>query len=186
MLILDNKKIIGRGTHRTCYLHPISESLCIKVMKSEFNRELLREVKMYKKLSKHERTWEMLPKFYGEVSTNYGIGQVYTLIRDFNGQPSKTLEHYYAINNQSLHQDIRRALDELKQFLISKKVITTSIKARNIVYQLNNLGTNKAIVIDDIGNSEFIPVSSLSSFFARKKINRKWKKFDKEFISKLL
>ena len=66
----------------------------------------------------------MLARFYGNIETNRGEGAVFELIRDHNGEVSKTLEHYFSANNKTdlNYQDLSQALPLLKQYLL--KVIT--------------------------------------------------------------
>ena len=58
------------------------------------------------------------------------------------------------------------------------RILTTSLLPRNVVIQKLD-GRVKLVIIDDIGNSEFIPVSQYMTSFAQRKIKRKWNGFKK-------
>ncbi len=38
--------------------------------------------------------WKHLPKFYGEVNTNKGLGFILELIKDYDGNVSKSFAYY--------------------------------------------------------------------------------------------
>ena len=60
-----------------------------------------------------------MPKFYGNEDTNMGSGAVFDLIRDEDGQVSKTLEFYLdnLASTSALVEPISQALIRLKQDL---------------------------------------------------------------------
>lgn len=179
MIELKPAELVGKGLHRECYIHPEDNNLCVKVVVNGDRKETRREQAYYKLLQKRNIAWDMLPKFYGEVDTNLGQGAVFDLIRDSNGQVSRTLEHYLnsvpllELNAQGLQQSLQR----LKDYLIAQNIITMTIKSKNIVYQQRDDQNSLCIIIDNIGNSDCIPISSYNRFFGYKKITRKWARF---------
>ena len=100
MIILKNKKIIGQGTNRACYIHPEDDSKCIKVTVSGDYSESNKEKKYYKVLENKNISWEMLAKYYGTVATDLGEGLVFDLVKDYRGEVSQTLESY-------LHSEVK-------------------------------------------------------------------------------
>ena len=80
--------MIGKGLHRECFIHPEDINKCIKVVVNGNQQETEREQSYYKFLQKKKIAWDMLPKFYGNIETNMGLGAVFDLIRDHNGQVS--------------------------------------------------------------------------------------------------
>lgn len=179
MIELQASQLVGKGLHRECYVHPDDDNLCIKVVVNRGEEETRREQAYYKFLQKRNVIWEMLPKFYGEVDTNLGSGAVFDLIRDADGSVSKTLEHY--IESPQLtevnFQGLLQSLLSLKEYLITQNIMTMTIKPKNIVYKKQEAQSGLCIIIDNIGNSDLLSISSYSRFFGRKKINRKWTKF---------
>ncbi len=185
MLTLESSSLIGRGLRRECYFHPEDENKCIKVVVAGDHKETAREQSYYRLLEKRNISWKMLARFYGNIETNRGEGAVFELIRDHNEEVSKTLEHYFSANNETdlNYQDLSRALPLLKQYLLKWKIVTMSLKPQNIVYQKINPTQGKLVVIDNIGNSDFIPICNYLDSFATRKIRRKWQRFE-ESLSK--
>ena len=185
MITLESSSLIGRGLRRECYFHPEDENKCIKVVVAGDHKETAREQSYYRLLEKRNISWKMLARFYGNIETNRGEGAVFELIRDHNEEVSKTLEHYFSANNETdlNYQDLSRALPLLKQYLLKWKIVTMSLKPQNIVYQKINPTQGKLVVIDNIGNSDFIPICNYVDRMAIRKIRRKWQRFE-ESLSK--
>ena len=184
MLTLASSSLIGRGLRRECYFHPEDENKCIKIVVAGDHKETVREQSYYRLLEKRNISWKMLARFYGNIETNRGEGAVFELIRDHTGEVSKTLEHYFSANNETdlNYQDLSRALPLLKQHLLKWKIVTMSLKPQNIVYQKINPTQGKLVVIDNIGNSDFIPICNYLDSFATRKIRRKWQRFEDSLL----
>ncbi len=180
MLTLASSSLIGRGLRRECYFHPEDENKCIKIVVAGDHKETVREQSYYRLLEKRNISWKMLARFYGNIETNRGEGAVFELIRDHTGEVSKTLEQYFSANNETdlNYQDLSRALPLLKQYLLKWKIVTMSLKPQNIVYQKIHPTQGKLVVIDNIGNSDFIPICNYLDSFAIRKIRRKWQRFE--------
>ncbi len=180
MLKLDRSGFVGRGLHRECYIHPENEDLCVKVVVAGNEDETRREKKYYRHLEERNVCWEMIPRYYGDVETNMGIGSVFDLIVDRAGTVARTLEYYLNSNEKTEEHSagLMHALVSLKEYLLEYRIITMSLKPKNIVYPLEGETEPRLVVVDNIGNSDFIPVCTYSNYFARKKILRKWKKFE--------
>lgn len=82
-----------------------------------------------------------------------------------------------SILTEQNQQGLLQAIRALKTYLIEQNVMTMTIKPKNIVYQRQSDKEGKAIIIDNIGNSDIIPISSHCRYFGRKKIQRKWDRF---------
>jgi len=185
MIELNKEDMIGKGLHRECFPHPDSDNLCIKVVTNGNQQETEREQNYYQLLEKRNIAWDMLPRFHGNIDTNMGSGAVFDLVKDHEMSTSKTLEHYLNDNNISseLYDNLFHALQNLKNYLIRENIITMSIKPKNLLFQKKMDGSGKVIIIDNIGNSDFFPISSYSRYFGKKKILRKWHDF-KNLLSK--
>lgn len=185
MINLAAEMMVGKGLHRECFAHPDNDNLCIKIVTNGNQQETQREQSYYKLLDKKDISWTMLPKFYGNLKTNMGNGAVFDLIRDHDSNTAKTLEHYLKDNAllQENHEDILNALQELKRYLIDQNIITMSIKPKNLLFQKQKNDRGKIYIVDNIGNSDLISISSYSYYFGKKKILRKWNNF-KNFLVK--
>ena len=179
MLYLDIDHLIGKGRHRECYAHPENKNLCIKIVVAGEYEESLREQFYYKFLEKRNISWEMLSRWHGNIETNLGMGAVFDLIRDYNGDVSKTLEYYLSTTEDSdfSYHNLSQSLLSLKQYLIQQRIIPMTLKQKNIVFKKNNNGGGKFVIVDNIGNSDFIPICNHVGIFGRKKIERKWQRF---------
>ncbi len=175
MITLQDELLVGKGFHRICYRHPENPKLCIKVQSEANTKERAREQRYYLSLQQRQIDWRMLSRYYGEINTNLGQGDVFQLITDDNDQPSKTLDYYLG---QEYSNELKNILNNLRSYLLQQQIITTELKPRNIVCQKQAGTLVNAVVIDDIGNSEFIPVSNFITTFAKRKIMRKWKRFE--------
>lgn len=182
---LTDKDYISKGLHRKCYHHPDDANKCIKVNYNQgAEEETNREIAYYKHLIKRNVSFNALAKYYGHVSTNYGEGHIFELIRDYDGNTSASLEKY--LSNQQLTEQhyaaLVKSLKELKSALLKDRIITMTIKSKNILFQHLTPETNRLIIIDNIGNSTFIPVANYIRFFANAKIERTWLRFLKSLI----
>ena len=185
MLTLDSSALIGRGLRRECYFHPEDENKCIKVVVNGDHKETAREQAYYRLLEKRNISWKMLPRFYGRVDTNLGTGAVFELIRDHDAAVSKTLKHYFSAPNEEElnYPELSQALLLLKQYLLKWKIVTMSIKPQNIVYKKINDSDGILVVIDNIGNSDFIPICNYVGWMAKRKIDRKWERFENSLVT---
>jgi hypothetical protein len=179
MITLKPTAMIGKGLHRECFIHPEDINKCIKVVVNGNQQETEREQSYYKFLQKQKIAWDMLPKFYGNIDTNMGQGAVFDLIRDHNGQVSKSLKYYLEDKEfVDLHrQKLLNALDELKSYLRKYNIITMPIKSKNILYQQTSEKTGTLHIIDNIGNADFFPLATYSSLLGNNKILRRWNRF---------
>ena len=184
-ITLSEKDYISRGLHRKCYHHPEDANKCIKVNYNEgAEEETNREIAYYKHLIKRNVSFDALAKYYGPVSTNYGNGHIFELIRDYNGETAIPLEKYLA--NKSLTEkyfdQLVTGLKELKSALLKDRIITMTIKSKNILFQQLSDTNSRLVIIDNIGNSTFIPIANYIPCFAKSKIERTWQRFLKSIV----
>ncbi len=184
MISLDADHRFAGGYHRDCYVHPADDSLCIKISLRGNFTESAREAKYYRHLESRQVSWDLLPRFHGFVETSLGPGAVFDLVRDGDGEVSENLEHYLrspaltAANIDGLTQAFR----SLRAYLIEHRIITRTLKAKNIVYQKTGPGNAQLIIVDNIANTEFFPIGNYVGVFARRKITRKWRRFERDIL----
>jgi hypothetical protein len=183
---LEPSALIARGLRRECYFHPEDENKCIKIVVAGDHKETVREQSYYRLLKRRNIDWRMLARFHGNVETNLGEGAIFELIRDYNGEVSKTLLHYISADTESdpNYRHLNRALLELKQYLLKWKIVTISLKPQNIVYRKTAESEGFLVVIDNIGNSDFIPICNYLGWMATRKIHRKWQRFEALLVKK--
>ena len=184
MINIDESNFVGKGNHREVYRHPTDPSLCIKINvckdpSSREIREVKREKDYYRLLKKQGVSWGMLPAYHGDVITNLGEGSVFDLITDANDKVSKTLGFYLTSNEltQENYDGLVSSLSQLKEYLLTQRIIVRGLAHRNMVCQRSESGIYRIAIVDNIGNSEFIPISNYVSYLAKRKINKKWARF---------
>jgi hypothetical protein len=186
MVYIENSGLIGTGHHRECYRHPENKNLCIKIVVSGNDKEQKREIKYYKRLKKMGISWDMIPRYYGDIETNMGPGSVFDLVLDHDGAPSKPLKHYLSSSKwaEANYSRLSNALDVLKDDLLQQQIITMTLKPKNILCKKIASGDLQLYIIDNIGNSDYLPICNVSRYLAKKKILRKWKRFEERLSSK--
>ena len=184
MLLLNASDFVGKGLHRECYVHPNDEQRCIKVVVAGDLSESKREQSYYKLLQKRGISWDILPRFHGVIETNMGAGAVFDLIRDYDGEISKTLEYYLSSKqlDSAENPGISQAISIFKQELYRQSIITMTLSPKNIMYKKTGLNKGRLVLIDNIGNSDFIPICSYIDSLAKKKITRKLLRFDQTVL----
>ena len=180
MIEIDTHAMIGKGLHRECFVHPEDSNLCVKIVVAGNSDENRREASYYARLERRGVSWEMLPRFHGLVQTNLGEGAIFDLVRDYDGPVSHTLAHYLASKRLTAEHAtvLRTALVNLKDYLLQNRIITMTLKPKNILFQQYAAGEGRLVIVDNIGNSDFIPLANHSKWLARRKIQRKWRRFE--------
>ena len=180
MLEIDPSTLIGKGLHRECFVHPGNPDWCIKIVVAGNSNENHREAKYYGLLARRGISWEMLTRFHGLVETSLGEGAVFDLVRDYDGSVSKTLTHYLSSEELTTanSKPLAGALTGLKTYLLENRVVTMTLKTKNILFQKTAPSDGKLVIVDNVGNSDFIPISNYSAVLARLKIERKWQRFE--------
>lgn len=185
ILDLSSGLEIGKGSSRVCFLHPHDRNKCIKITHLSHSKETMNEVKYYKILKKRGIVWDFLSKYYGSVETSLGKGEVYDLIRDYDGKVSKTLSFYLQKEERTktLENPIL-LLANLKKYTLKQGIVVKDLNTKNILYQKNDEINVKLIIIDGIANNDHLPFSKYISYFREKKIKRLWKRFEESLPQK--
>ena len=178
MIHLDEKYLIGKGEKRSCYQLPSKESFCIKVAHKEGKRvhkNIEREINYLQKYSSKIR----LPKYFGQAETNLGKGYIFERIRDWDGKTSVTLTEYS--NNNENAQCIQTLLTKMYHSFLFNRIIVSDFHSGNLLINKETPEDKpKLILIDGIGNTDYIKICDYSKFFLKKKLIRKFKRLLKE------
>lgn len=181
-LRLDADHLVGRGLHRACYVHPHAPDKCIKVLsarhrEASYEVEKRREISYYRLLTERGNSWRHVARYYGEAETCAGRGSVFELLRDADGEVSKTLEFYLAAPLGGGDAGaLASAVQTLYAGMLDECIITMNIKAKNIVWQ-RAAGRVRLVLVDGLGHADYIPVCDYVAFLARLKIRRRWMRF---------
>jgi hypothetical protein len=182
---LDRERRFACGYHRDCFVHPENDGRCIKVSRGDDHRETMRETAYYEHLERREIPWDLIPKFHGFADTSLGRGAVFDLVRDANGEIAKPLGHY--LSSPQLAETHRRglagALAALRRYLIDHRIAIRTLKAKNLVYRVVSPDEGRLYIVDNIGNTDLIPVATHIRLFAVRKLNRKWSRFERDLLA---
>ncbi|MDE0661513.1 MAG: YrbL family protein [Gammaproteobacteria bacterium] len=184
------------GGTRRCYVHPDDETRCVKVLRTDRTPQARRavasgwrrfkglasfddqrkETKAYRHLRRRgQLDYTHVPRFYGTVETDQGAGIVTALFRDYDGGYPKNLEELLPLG---MTDALEQAISEFKQWLRRELFLTRDLLPHNIIAVAARPARYRLVIVDGIGNSEFIPLSHWFTFCARAKIERKIRKFD--------
>lgn len=196
MMNLHNLDPFAIGGTRRCYIHPNDATRCVKVLRPDrtpsarraavsgwrrFKRlksfdDQRKETKAYRRLKRcGQLDYTHVPLYYGTVETDQGIGIVTALFRDFDGGFPKNLEELLP---RGMTDALEQAVDEFKQWLRRELFLTRDLLPHNIIAVADSPERYRLVIVDGIGNSEFIPLSHWFECCARAKIERKIRKFD--------
>lgn len=177
MKILKDAKLIGTGVQRYCYEDPDDSSKCIKVSINSTRANDLEE-KYFNFLNRKKISWDHLTKLYSKEKTDMGDGLIFELVRDFDGNISKSIDYY--IQNKDAFLLIKyftKDLEDLKNYMFDNGVIAKDLSQFNVLYQRSSNDIGKFVIIDGVGNPEFVPVSNYILYFQKKRIKKYWDKF---------
>lgn len=180
MVDLSNARFLGKGSSRVCYVHPEDEFKCVKVTYSGKPEIVREEMRHYHRYLKRGVSWDMMARTYGFVRTTMGVGAVFSLARDYDGSISKPLDVYLRRETGTLFDlQLCSALREFRDYLYRERIIVRELKPDNLVYQKITPNRGKLVLVDGVGNNEFLPIANYSMLFARRTLNRKWGKFER-------
>ena len=182
------------GGTRRCYIHPHDEGLCVKVLRPDrtpaarlacatgWRRfkgqrgydDQRKELKAYRQLGSR-REWLHVPRCYGAVETDQGIGIVTELHRDWDGGFPFNLEQLLP---RGMTVALAAAIDEFKAWLRRDLFLSRDLLPHNIIAVAVSPDAYRLVIVDGIGNSELVPFSSWFRACATRKVERKIRKFD--------
>lgn len=195
-LILAAAKPFARGGCRLIYRDPRGDRRAVKITVSgggegarkraeagwirylhrkDYYDENNRQWREHRKLARRlGLPWPRhLSGCYGLVRTDVGVGLVVERIVNADGSAALNMEEH--LGRHGLDARCRRALKELRRFLIARRVLLRDAAANNIVLREERDGTLFPVVVDGLGNSEFIPVSGWIPCAGRRKIRKRWR-----------
>ena len=168
---------LGIGQERACYVHPQDPDKVIKIQRGAVDKQTRRELEFYYWLERREDvSYDHIPRFYGEVDTNLGRGFVVDRIRDFDGAESRSLWWFFE-RGYPLAEFVPY-LDDLKRNLLDNRIVFCVDMGRfNVLFRRLSPGEARLVVIDGLGNHTAINWLDNIGYFARRKIERRWRRF---------
>lgn len=200
-------KAFSRGGNRYCFIEAMDDQTfrCIKLIRPDRTPEIRRnkqnvlkrlkplnsfnenyqEQKVYQLIDKHigEAAYQLIPRCYGLINTDLGIGLSFELITDYDQKISQSLKQYIWENNISAPLEI--AINTFKQQWQQLGMPSRNLLLHNMVVQKITENNYRIVVIDGLG----WPTTMFYAYFlpriARKKSLRKVSKLD-DSIKKLI
>ena len=180
-LALAGREPFARGTKRHCYVHPDDPGLCVKVA-ARADADCLRQQRW--DLEDCERlrargtdsVFERIPAITGIVDTDLGRGIVMRLYRDRDGRISRNLSR--VIREHGLTPSLVRAIDGMKRWLRSERVLTRDTAPYNVV-AVRSGGGWTLMIIEGWENRKYRWLASLHPFVKDRLIARQLRKFDR-------
>ncbi|MGD2171164.1 MAG: YrbL family protein, partial [Gammaproteobacteria bacterium] len=172
-----NGEPLGIGQERVCYRHPDDAGKVVKIQRGESDTQTRRELELYRSLERRGMDdYSHLPRFYGRVDTNLGPGFVVDLVADFDGSVSKSLWWHFERGYPVAEFDAY--LDELGRYLLENRIVFSVDMGRyNVLFQKLSGERARLVVIDGLGNHSAINWLDNFAYFARRKIERRWRRF---------
>lgn len=177
IIFIDERKILGIGNERVCFIHPDDSSKCIKINKPGVIHRNQNKIESYylSGLKQRKIPFTHLAEFYGEIDTDRGKGLMFERILDQNGSPSIPLQQ--AIEQSIIStQHTNELLNELKQYLITNAIYIGDCNKDQLLVQRNGNGMHLK-VIDGLGTRRYglkLKLLSHIPWYARYKIHAKW------------
>jgi hypothetical protein len=184
MINLSDATLIGKGNERACYKHPDDADKAIKVTlqnKAKRSKQTNTEIKYYKKLIKKGlNDWSHLPKFYGEIQTDKGKGFIVEIVKDYDGKVSKSFAYYM---NKEGFKKYQKELNDLKEYFLENRIIFNyGMMPKNLLLRKKSESEFELVLIDGLGDVSHLTVQNVLPYFARQRIERRWKKFEKKYL----
>ena len=185
-LVLKEEDFVGKGNERVCYVHPADNTKAVKCSYEQNkgrSKQTTIEVANYQILLKrNHKDWKHLPEYFGTVDTNKGEAFVVEIVRDFDGKVSKSFEYYiekYGVDNYS------KELSVYKEYFLKYKIIFNyGMMPKNILLRKNSETDFDLVLIDGLGDVSHFTILNNIRYFSSRKINRRWDKFIRKYLTK--
>ncbi len=184
ILHLDSSLRIGRGGVREVFQHPEDPGRCVKIVHDPRRwRSVNRECRYLRRYHRQGKPFTRMTRFFGWCPTNLGPGALFTLVRDHDGHCSRSLASSLpgapadSCRRQLQPLAIVELLSELHQHLLRHRIIVSDPALHNLVVHYPEPAKARLVIIDGIGNSSFIKMADWFGYWARRDINRKWRRY---------
>ena len=170
---LNEKLFIGAGGHKKVYIDPRYNNRCIKILLEKNCEDWEREKKYRNIREARKQNSILLPKYYGEVSTNLGTGYVFERIVDYTGENSKDIGEFLRSAEQLPNElEIEYLAKQFFYGMLAEKIIVTNAEYCNFLVQKVSPTFNLVRVIDNIGSHSRIPLDCYIAKVADRHIKR--------------
>jgi hypothetical protein len=178
-LRLAEELLISRGRNRLCYHHPSDPALVVKVPAGLDKTQVeanAREYRGYQDLVRRHGMISCISHCHGFVATDRGPGLLCDCVRNEDGSPAETIWDLLVHHEECDLPSILAVAEAFCQQLVTHDIRLFDLNPKNIALSRRCNGTYAAVALDLKGrfdNNEFIPFSTYSRFFARRKLVRR-------------
>ena len=185
---LKHTPILTQGSHHEYYRHPESHGKCIRIATDhDGQRSSNREMTFIQLMRGRDRSTKTLPRFYGLIRTDLGLGYVYDFIENYDGTPAPTLADILSDERMLLEhvgiEKLKNLLTFLHEDIIENQIISTKMTPRKILFPKSSDSIIHIYLTEPLGSSALIPLEYISNYFALRKIHSKWEKLKEEALS---
>ena len=164
---------LGKGSERTAYQFPKDSRFIIKISLFPHTKQTHREILYFQFLQKNNIPFTHLPLFVTSIRTKEYFGIIQQRILDKDGKPSISLHDMLETPNTALKPtEIKTLLGDFFRYLYRYNILPCDLQLTNILVQTSDTGT-KLILIDGLGDTDFIKIAQYSPLFGQQKIVRK-------------
>ena len=183
----------ARGGNRLCFVDPRNSNHCVKVASPErapaikksqqafpMSLKPLRcfddneeEHRIYQYIQRQigESAYELIPRCFGFVDTNFGRGLCSEIITDSDGKISVTLKQY--VWQFGFTEELKAAVAYFQRQWSLLGMPSRNLLLHNIVVQQDSTKIIRLVVIDGLGWSDLIPLAYWFPVLAKSKASRK-------------
>lgn len=166
--------LIASGTERFCFVNPENPDQLLKLSRKTRCKQTKRELRYFQFLQKKKVPFLYLPTFYKAVNTADFCGFVQQTVRNKNGDLAPSL-HQYLSTGEKIN---KQQLSDLFCYLYHYNILPCDLNQHNILVQTKE--TQKLILIDGLGCTDFMPLAQFWPWWGRRKIVRKFIRFIQE------
>lgn len=182
------------GDSRLCFVDPLDPAWCIKILRPDraparkrreqswlkrlkplrrFD-ENLQDMRVYRQLERciGQAAYRLVPRIDGLVPTNLGPGLRSELIRDDDGNISRTLQAYLLTRNDA-DTHLQAALAEFSRDWRALGMPSRRLLLHNIVVQQRARQPLRLVVVDSLGWADLLPAGYWIAPWARHRAGRK-------------
>lgn len=170
----DYPTYFAKGSDKVCFVGEKYPDRILKVSPLENCRPMRIEVSYLERLERLGRTADFMPKYYGWFKNDKYIGYVHQLVKSDSIIP---LQKYIDLHADDLNL-IEEKLAELKEKILSSKILVLNIHAQNILVDVSNM---HLWLIDGYGTPEAIPLPYWFDVCRRRKEESHWAKFERRY-----
>lgn len=187
---------VAQGLNQNVHQHPGEPDLLIKTLKLEkaerrFHRKLgglrvkrrhgiytgwFRELNEYMAVRARNRGTHppFLQQLYGFVETDIGLGLIVGKVKDREGRLAPKLGE--AVQRDGLTPQLRANLLALHEWLNDNSVITNDLSKNNILCGWSEGHGDHLVIIEGLGDHNFIPISRMSRRINVARTNRHFRR----------